>query len=132
MQLYRIPSSASPAVVISIREQPEVVLFGDLGPIQITQFLLGQSGLILKPEPGAQDKIRVSRFRPQQDDRRVVVDNTVEGVVKGIVAVGGGYGDVIQVLRTAKEKNFLADQLAIDPLPKPLRTYYRESEDDES
>ena len=52
-------------------------------------------------------------------------------MVAGIAKVGGGYGDVIQVLRMAKQKGYLKDELAIDPLPKPLRTYYRD-EDEES
>ncbi len=37
-----------------------------------------------------------------------------------------GYGDVIAMLRAAKDKGFLLDQLAIDPLPAPVRRYYRD------
>ncbi len=125
-RIYQVDSPAPPAVVVSLRESPEVVLFGEVAPLQIDGFLLGPGGLILKQEPSNPNKIRVSRFQAGVDDRRVVTDNSVVSLVKAIVNVGGGYGDVISVLRTAKDKGFLVDQLALDPLPKPLRTYYRD------
>ncbi|MGB7344401.1 MAG: flagellar basal body P-ring protein FlgI [Pirellulaceae bacterium] len=125
-RLYQVSSDASPAVVLSLREAPEVVLFGNVAPLSIDGFLLGPDGLILKPEPSNANKIRVSRFCAGKDDRRIVCDNTVASLAKAIVGVGGGYGDVVSVLRTAKDKGFLTDQLAINPLPKAFRTYYRD------
>jgi hypothetical protein len=35
------------------------------------------------------------------------------------------------MLRAAKDNGYLQDQLAIDPLPPPVRTYYRDQEDSE-
>ena len=80
---YRLPSQATPAIVLSLREKPEVVLFGSVRPIQIDGFLFGSGGLILKPEPSNSSKVRISRFRAGQDDQRVVVDNSVASVVEG-------------------------------------------------
>ena len=42
-----------------------------------------------------------------------------------------GYGDVIAALRTAKDEGYLTEQLAIDPLPKSSRLYFRDEESDE-
>ncbi|WP_161604428.1 flagellar basal body P-ring protein FlgI [Roseiconus nitratireducens] len=133
-RLYRIESQAPPAVVVSTREVPEVVIFGEPAPVKIEKFLFGPGGMIIKPEqPG---KVRISRFQVGEKDRRAVVDSTIQGLIEGIVAVGGGYGDVIAVLRNAKSEGFIVDQFAIDPLPKALRTYHREEgslqEDDDS
>ncbi len=125
LQMYQLPCQAPPAVVLSLREAPEVVLFGDLAPLQIDGFLMGSGNLILKPEPSEPTKVRISRFGVGQDDRLIVVDHSLPSIIRGIVAVGGGYGDVVAVLRSAKDKGFLSDQLALDPLPKALRTYYR-------
>ena len=125
-RLYEVPSVAKPAIVLSRHENPEVVLFGQVKPMNMQKYLLGPSGLILKPEAVGSDRIRISRFRSGFDDQRVVVSNNLPEIIWGIGEVGGGYGDVLQVLRIAKEKGYLADQLAFDPLPKPLRTYYRD------
>ena len=125
-RMYQIDSSAPPAVVVSMVEQPEIVLFGKTGAINIQKFLFGPGGLILKPEPTNPNQIRISNFQAGEDDRRLVVNNSLPAIIRGINAVGGGYGDVVYVLRKLKEKGFLEDRLAIDPLPKSLRLYYRE------
>jgi hypothetical protein len=104
-------------------------LFGDVSAIAIPKFLFGPGGLILKADPSQPGKLRISRFRPGKEDQRAVVGTSIDSVIRGITAVGGGYGDVITVLRSAKDSGFLADQLAIDPLPKGQRTYYRDEVD---
>ncbi len=132
LSLYRVASTARPAVVASLRREAEIVLFGKPAALQIPNFLRGPGAILLIPDPTQPDKLKISRFTPGDDDRSVNVDTSVGSVIEGIVAVGGGYGDVVAVLRTAKDKGFLVDQLAIDPLPRPLRTYYRVDEDDRS
>jgi hypothetical protein len=62
------------------------------------------------------------------EDKRTTVPTSLASVIRGIVSVGGGYGDVIATLRLAKDKGYLADQLAIDPLPAAVRVYYRDEE----
>ncbi len=131
LKLYQVPSTAPPAVVVSLREAPEVVLFGTPAALQIASFLREPGGLLLMPEPTQPGKIKISRFAAGEEDQRTIVDAAVDSVVAGIVEVGGKYGDVVAVLRMAKEKGYLIDQLAIDPLPKPLRTYHRDAEDGE-
>lgn len=125
-RLHRIASPASPAVVVSLREVPEIVLFGKVGKVTVPDFLFGPDGLMVKPDPEQPGKLRISRFRPGHEDQRAVVSGTVEGLIRGVAMVDGGYGDVITILRKAKSKGYMADQLAIDPLPDPVRTYYRD------
>lgn len=128
--LYRVRSKAAAAVVVSLRESPEVVLLGDLQPIVIPEFLRGPGGIMIKPDsqPG---KIRISRFQVGKDDQFAVVDADVASLIVGLATVGGGYGDVVEVLRIAKDQGYLRDQLGINPLPESMRTYYRELEEDE-
>ncbi len=126
LKLYRIASQGSPAVVISTRETPEIVLFGNVSSLEIPDFLFGSDGLLLKPDTSQSGQIHISRFQAGQADKRVTVSGGVDAVIAGIVAVGGGYGDVVNTLRNAKAAGFLRDQLALDPLPKSLRTYHRD------
>ncbi len=128
-RLYHVASDARPAIVVSLRETAEIVLFGSMSPIQIPEFFFGPAGIMIKPEDDQEEKLRVSRFQPGQDDQRTVVPATLEGLIEGVVAVGGGYGEVIAVLRSAKAEGHITDQLAFDPLPEPLRTYYRDDEE---
>lgn len=131
-RLYQVPSTASAAIVVSTRDTPEIVLFGSTQPITITDFLFGSDGILLKPEPSQPGHLRISRFQAGEQDKRVIVSNRVEEVIAGIAAVGGGYGDVICFLRKAKAAGCLSDQLAFDPLPRALRTYYREPDASDS
>jgi hypothetical protein len=132
MNLHRIPSKAPPAIVISLREQPEIVLFGSPADVTISGVLMAPNALMLKPAPKDPAKVEVIRFSPGEEDRRITVDASVASVIQGITSVGGAYGDVVAALRIAKDQGFLSDQLAIDPLPRPLRTYHRDQsgEDD--
>ncbi|MGI9471182.1 MAG: flagellar basal body P-ring protein FlgI [Rubripirellula sp.] len=124
--LYEVPSESKSAVVVSLRESPEIVLLGGTQKLEVRQFLMGPGGLMIKPDASESGQLRISRFQPGKDDKRAVVSNSLPDVIEGIVTVGGEYGDVIATLRLAKAKGFLTDQLAIDPLPATVRTYYRD------
>ena len=113
---------------MSTRDEPEIVVFGSPAKVRIRGAILGPNALIVKPESTDPDKIRISRFQVGKDDRRTIVPATIRGMIHGIVAIGGDYADVVEVLREAKSKGHIEEQLAIDPLPKALRTYYRDEE----
>lgn len=129
LEYSQLDSRAEAAIVLSLREQPELVVFGQPAPIRVPGAILGPAGLVIKAEPSDPTKLRISRFMVGKTDRRAVEPASIRGLVNGIVAVGGDYGDVVAVLRIAKTKGCLTDQLAIDPLPKALRTYYRDEEE---
>lgn len=129
--LYDVLSSAPPTVVVSLRETPEVVLLGKVAPLEISDFMILPGGIMIKNDAKRPDRLRVSRFQPGKEDQRVVVPNSVSAVAAAIVRVGGGYGDMIAMLRSAKDLGYLKDQLAIDPLPAPVRTYYRDEDGQE-
>jgi hypothetical protein len=130
--LYGVPSEATPTIVVSLRESAEIVLFGRLNPIDMSKPIIGPSGLMLTPDTQQPGQIKVVRFQPEEEGRRATVPNTVASIIKGIADVGGSYGDVITVLRMAKDREDLSEQLAIDPLPKSQRTYFREQSEEDS
>lgn len=145
-RLYQIKSNGPPAVIVSLTRKPEVVLMGEVSPLELSSFFIGPAGLVvrrLKPGESAESipgggaaRLRISRFRPGRPDAFAEVDATLAGLVRGIAEVGGGYGDAVATLRMAKEQGVLVDQLAFDPLPKSRRKYYRDEdgsgEEDES
>ena len=126
-RLYQLASSAPPFIAISLSEVPEIVCFGDVGSVRI-DYLLGPGGLVIRPGEPGKDLLQISRFVPGAPDRQSEVPATVEGLLAGISAVGGGYGESIAVLRTAKLNNQINCGLALDPLPAAMRTYYRDKE----
>jgi len=126
-RMYDIASTAPPAIVVSLKQHPEIVLFGNPGDLNISTFLMGPHGIMLKNDSDLPGMVRISRFKAGEDDRRVTVASNIKSVIEGIAAVGGGYGDVVAVFREAKHKGYLKDQLAFDPLPRSQRTYFRES-----
>ncbi|WP_286178411.1 flagellar basal body P-ring protein FlgI [Rhodopirellula sp. JC639] len=134
LQFYQIDSTAPAAIVVSTREEPEVVVFGTPAPVRVGGAILGPNALIIKAESSEPGKLRISRFQVGRDDRRTTAPSTIDGLIQGIISIGGDYADVVEVLREAKSKGYIDDQLAIDPLPTALRTYYRDDEpsDDES
>ncbi|MEM1068363.1 MAG: flagellar basal body P-ring protein FlgI [Planctomycetota bacterium] len=125
--LYRVNSVAPPAVIVSLRESPEIVLMGATGSMQISSFLRA-GGLMLTPSRTTTGAIRISNYQAGKEDQKIEVPSDLGSVIRGIAKTGGSYGDVITVLRMAKDKGFMSDQLAIDPYPKKVRTYYREEE----
>lgn len=129
---FQVASKAEPLVVVSTLRYAEVVVFGGPIPIRPPKYLMAGSGIMIRGDD--QGKLRISRFQPGKPDTRSVASATVSGLVQGIVDVGGKYSDVVEVLRLAKQQGDLEARFAIDPLPKTLRTYHREtgSEGDQS
>lgn len=125
-RLYSVPSDAEPTVAISLRETPEIVMFGTMPGLDFQSHVFGPGGLMIKTDTDDPSRLRVNRFLPGEDTRVAVVPATVDALIRGIAKVGGGYGDTIAVLREAKDKNYLLAQLATDPLPQNLRTYHRD------
>ncbi len=126
LRYYEVPSGGPPFVAVSLSETPEIACFGNDLQIRIPDFLFGPGGFVIRPDESEPHKIRVTRFQPGADDGRVVVPSTVQGLLTGITTAGGGFGDCVAILKAAKSKNYLECGLAMDPLPKSMRTYHRE------
>jgi len=129
-RLYRVPSTAPPFIAVSLSETPEIVCFGEDSAVAIDDFLIGPSGIVIRPGEGASGRLRISRFVPGQEDRRAEVPATIEGLLIGIASVGGGYGESIAILRTAKTNKQITCGLAVDPLPEAQRTFHRDQKTD--
>jgi hypothetical protein len=126
-RLYQVSSTAPPFIAVSLTEAAEIVCFGDIPPVTVEDYLMGPSGIVIRPNENDKGRLRISRFVPGSEDRRAEVPADVHGLLTGIAEVGGGYGESIAVLREAKSKNQIKCSLAVDPLPEAMRTYHRDS-----
>ncbi len=126
VEFYHVASEGPSFIAVSVADRPEIVCFGEDSPIQITDFLMGPGGLIVRPEKDDPTKIRVSRFRPGHEDKRATVPATISGLISGVTLTGGDYGACVALLRNAKSSQFITCGLAIDPLPQAMRTYHRD------
>ncbi|QEG41553.1 flagellar basal body P-ring protein [Roseimaritima ulvae] len=128
--LHSLPSTADALVAVSLFRRPEVVIFGRNPAVTLTKSLISRGGIVIAPTPNGQ--VQLSRFQIDQADRTATVPPDVASVCAGVVTVGGGYGDCMDVLRVLKSEQGFAARLAFDPSPRPLRTYYRDSDNDEN
>jgi hypothetical protein len=126
VDFYHIPSDAPPFIAISLVDKAEIVLFGADSPVQISDFLMGPAGLVIRPDDQEPGKLKVTRFRPGEDDRRTTVPANISGLLAGIGATGGDYGDCMSILRAAKAREFISCTVSIDPLPKAQQSYFRD------
>jgi hypothetical protein len=130
--LHLIPTTGEPLIHISKAERPEIVIFGqDMRMLAPQGIFAGKQIMLTSTDP---EQIRISRFTPGKDDRIVYSSPAVEQVIRGVVSVGGTYGDVIQALQEAKQTGLLSARLEVNAVPQAGAAYYRDeaaSEDTE-
>ncbi len=61
-RFYEVASSATPFIAVSLFETAEIVCFGNCQDIQISDFLLGPGGIVVRRDEANANRLRVSRF----------------------------------------------------------------------
>jgi hypothetical protein len=127
---HGITSPAPPMVHLTMRKLPEVVLFG--ADIFLKQPFALDAGPIIYVNGQSLNHVVISRFANTTgiDERRTVLSNRLDDIIRAVVDIGGTYPDVVQMLRQADMMGVLSCRLEIDCLPEPNRTYYRQSSND--
>ncbi|HEX7377593.1 MAG TPA: flagellar basal body P-ring protein FlgI [Pirellulales bacterium] len=125
---HLIETKATPMVHVTRSFRAEIVLFG---PDQrfLTPLLL-EAGKEIQVFAKEGDEITVSRILVGDEQKRVV-STKVDDVIRAVVALGGNYPDVVQLLQKAKSRHHLESRFEIDALPASGRSYDRSPEDDE-
>jgi flagellar basal body P-ring protein FlgI len=122
--LHLIPTTGEPLIHISRAERPEIVLFGQdmrMGPPQ--GVFAGKQIMLTATDA---EQIKISRFTPGQEDKVTYTGIAVEQVIRGIVSLGGTYGDVIQALQEAKQAGLIPARVEVDALPRTGIAYARD------
>jgi hypothetical protein len=70
----------------------------------------------------------ISRFSPGEPTQQRIVSTNVDEVIRAVVALGGDYPDVVQMLQQAKNCGALTSRFRVNALPEPGRTVDREEQ----
>lgn len=122
--LHLVPTTGEPMIHISRAERAEIVLFGqDMQMISPQGIFAGKQIMLTATDP---EQIKISRFTAGKDDRVVHSGPALEQVLRGIVSLGGTYGDAIQALQEAKQAGLISARLEVDAVPRAGITYHRD------
>ena len=121
---HLIPTTKSPVVHFSISRYPDIVVFGTEIHVRPTSFLYASKEILIRADQPGQ--LQVSRFRPGQADRYATCSTGLAELLKAIVRVGGGYGEVLQCLHAASESKAINARVLVGARPRPGRSYYRD------
>lgn len=127
---YHVLETKGPPMVHATRGfRAEVVLFG---PDQrlLTPCTL-EAGKSIQVISRGGDEVTISRFEVGEPDQKRVVSTRIDDVIREVVALGGTYPDVVQLLQQAKTRHNLESRFEIDALPQGGRTYDRTTDEDE-
>ena len=121
---HLVPTNGEPLIHVTRSKQPELVIFGDDQAIKPPEFLYAGTSIVLKGLPDGQ--IKISKFSAREgQDVSQVCPAKLNDVIRGVVAVGASYSDVIHMLREASKAGLLHGKFAIEALPQPNRKYMR-------
>jgi Flagellar P-ring protein len=121
--ILEIPSAGPPLVAISLEKYPEIVIFGNNPQVQIPNFYYVNPRILIKSDSNG---VTINRFAPNEDDRVIQCNPDLVSLLRGIAEVGGSYGDWVSFIRECSEQKFLAEPLAMNPIPASGRVYDRE------
>ncbi|MGH7136378.1 MAG: flagellar basal body P-ring protein FlgI [Pirellulales bacterium] len=125
---HLIETKAKPMVHVTRSFRAEVVLFGPEQRL-LTPLML-EAGREIQVFSKGGDEITISRIALDDEQKRVV-STKLDDVIRAVVALGGNYPDVVQMLQQAKSRHNLESRFEIDALPASGRRYDRSSDDDE-
>jgi flagellar basal body P-ring protein FlgI len=121
--LHIIPSTGPAMVHVTHSSRPEIVVFGEGQQFNLPMTVDAGNTIIVKSQ--SDGKISIARFAVNQPDKRQVVENSVEAVIRGITEVGGDYPDVVQALQQARANGALDSRFEVDAIPERGRIFDR-------
>jgi hypothetical protein len=121
--LHVIPSEGPAMVHVAHSLRPEIVLFGEGQAFKLPMTLEAGNTIVVKSQDDGQ--ISVVKVSATSSDKRAVVENTVDDVIRGIAQVGGDYPDVVQALQQARANDSLTSRFEVDAIPERGRLYDR-------
>jgi flagellar basal body P-ring protein FlgI len=124
-----VPSENFPVIHFSIAKMPELTLLGEDQTVK-DNFLIVESGLTIRSLGNGE--VKVARFTRRDGDDSFVCSNQVSDVIRSMVELGMGYGEILEIFQQAKAANMLNSKLVVDARPKPRRKSDEQSEEESS
>jgi hypothetical protein len=121
--LHVVPSEGPAMVHVAHSLRPEVVLFGEGQSFKLPMTIEAGNTIVVRSQDDG--KISVVKVSATSSDKRAIVDNGVDDVIRGIAEVGGDYPDVVQALQQARANGALTSRFEVDAIPERGRLYDR-------
>ncbi len=117
---HRLEAGGEPMIHFSTRRRAELVLLGGEQTLEPPAFLFAGKHILIKGMPNG--RLRVTRMAAtESDDRVIMVEPEVSRLVRAITDLGGGYAEVYQALRDAKQNGYLSSKFVVDATPQAGR-----------
>jgi hypothetical protein len=113
-----------PLIHVTNSHRPEIVLFGPEHHFKLPVVLDAGPRILVNGLRGKE--ITISRISPGEPTQQRIVSTNVDEVIRAVVALGGDYPDVVQMLRQAKATDALPSRYAENALPEAGRTIDRD------
>ena len=119
--LHQIPSETSaPMLHFSHQNRPEIVLFGTNQTVG-DEFLHIESRMTIKAT--GKGTVSITRYSTDSGQERKVCSNQVGELIETLTRAGMGYGDLLKMFRTAKDRGQLSSRLVVNAVPRLGRAY---------
>lgn len=126
-EIYVVPQSrVRPTIAASLQDRKMLVCFGDCGKLDLETFLRNNRGYLIRQT--MDNTLSIKRFQADDDDFSATSERDIVSFLKGLDRVGASYGDALGVLQLADDRNALSASVAVDPMPKGRRLYFRDDD----
>ena len=114
--MHVVASTGEPLVHLAWRERPEIVLFGDDIELKLPALIFAGKRIMIDGRQG--DAVKVSVFRQQDGDTHEHCSARMDDILGVVARLGGTYPEVVQLLRQARDRDYLTARLAFDSVPE--------------
>ena len=122
--VHLVDSATAPAIHVSRRRKPEVVLFGV--DQRFTAPLVMRAGHdVIVQCPGNEDKVKLTLILPGKPTQELYSSLRVADVIAAAAELGVEYPAVVEMLMQAQKQRNLDGLLAFDQLPQAGRVFER-------
>ncbi len=123
-EVHLIESTSAPAIHVTSRRQPEVVVFGVDQQFAAPLVMRAGSDVIIQcPDHG--NKVKLSLIVPGKPNRDLYSSLRVTDVIAAAAELGAEYPAIVEMLVQAQKQRNLDGTLAFDQLPQAGRVFER-------
>jgi hypothetical protein len=121
---HALATTGEPVVHIARSRVPEIVVFGHEQRLKQPKTLRAGKRILITPLENGD--LRAGRYDPGQETVYETFPPELDKLIRTVAKLGGGYTEVIQCLQEAKQTGCLEARMAVEAMPRPNRTYYRD------
>lgn len=122
LHVHRVAADSRPMIHLNTLNRAEIVLFGE-EPTLLPPFTLSVGSRFILSAREAEGQCLITSFRSDGEPVRVQTSLRLAEIMEKLSELGGGYGDVVELLQAAQKVRTLSCPLAIDAVPQAPSVY---------